>query len=267
MKDHTIIRRLQDFSITNVLNSSSQNAIANSLLAFIFTETLTDYTLEDLAYYCNASNATLSRFIRDLGFSNYKDFKQAIISYQTTETEATCFEDFSISSYREQITNNIFETARLLEQQDLSALVQAICQHDSVHFLGIHYTEMLLKELQYNLLKIGKKIYWAEGYMAQREVLQTIEPGSVCIFLSHSGRYLQSILPFVLQTKKDFKTYLVTSKDNDKFQTFFDHTIYIGNDSSSSSKTYQLQFFTDVLFKNIQKEMENNQDQYEDTTQ
>ena len=248
---NNLIRRLQDFSITTPANSFSQNAIANKLLEFIFQEEIVQYNLEELAFYCNASTATFSRFIKELGYVNYKTFKQIIIGFQEERQEITINHDFSVEAHHQNVATHIAQTATLLEQQNLDVIIDALCSKNTIYLFGIHYSEMLLKELQYNLLKIGKRVFWSEGYVNQIEALNNIEENSICFFFSFNGYFIQSALPLLLATDKEYTSFLATSKSNQKYSNFFDETIYLSLDASDSSKTYQLQFFTDVLLERM----------------
>lgn len=258
-KFNNMIRRLQDFSITSAFNSASQNLIANQLLTFLFKEDIQFFTLEDLADYCHASTATFSRFIRDLGYSNFKEFKQLAIGFQSESINLELKSNFTINNYNSEVVQSINETALLLEDIDISSLVDAICEERPIYFLGIHYTEMLLKELQYNLLKIKKQIYWTEGYLNQLEMLDHIEDGSVCVFFSFGGRFIQGSVPYLVTAKEHSTTYLITSKNNAMFESFFDHTLYISEDSATGHKQFQLQFFVDVLLEKVKQQLASEQ--------
>lgn len=252
--NHSIIRRLQDFSIMNSHNSFSQNSMANRLLDFIFQDSISYFTLEDLALHCNVSTATFSRFIKELGYTNYKEFKQTILNYQNIKEEVTLNASFSIADYHAQIADSLAQAASLLEKQDIAKLADLICSQHNIYFFGIHYTEMILKELQYNLLKIGKRVFWFEGVINQIDALNQIEADSVCLFFSTGGKFIQAVLPVLMQ-RNDFTSVLVTSQDNEKFQVFFDQTIFLSQNSENKERTYQLQFMCDILFECVKNRL------------
>lgn len=65
-------------NLSSILNSSDQSSTLYSFAYYVYTHLfdIADMTISDLSSKCMLSNATVSRMITGIGFSNYKEFRE-----------------------------------------------------------------------------------------------------------------------------------------------------------------------------------------------
>ena len=108
--------------------------------------------IQELAANTHASNATIHRFTRKLGFDGYSDFK----SYLKFETEQSHqLPSDSIEGFKQEIEN----TFTYLERIDYELITDKINQAETVYLYGTGLAQMnVAQEAQRILLTIHKNI-------------------------------------------------------------------------------------------------------------
>lgn len=132
--------------------------------------------IQELAANTHASNATIHRFTRKLGFDGYSDFK----SYLKFETEQSHqLPSDSIEGFKQEIEN----TFTYLERIDYELITDKINQAETVYLYGTGLAQMnVAQEAQRILLTIHKNIIVLHDVHEFKMVLNKATPKD--IFLS-----------------------------------------------------------------------------------
>lgn len=102
-------------------------------------------TIQDLAYSCNVSKPTVSRFAKNIGFESYRDFcNNLLISENETNNSAMVYNDISECDSIDKLCDKVFanninalrETLSQIEPDILRAVLDKICSSRAVHIIG-----------------------------------------------------------------------------------------------------------------------------------
>lgn len=135
--------------------SPSERRLAE--FALDFPGDLAGYTASELASLANVSNATVTRFIRRLGYPNYEAARKQVRSEKNagsplllaaTETER------SLSTHLQQSQANLASTYRRIPEALLDEIAHAILGARKVWVLGFRSSQSLASYFRWQLLQI-----------------------------------------------------------------------------------------------------------------
>lgn len=102
---------------------------------------------KELAVRANVSEATISRFVRKLGFTNYIQFRdelarQAMENYSTSNRLMALSRQVASGQHvlhriAEQDTDNLSQLKSLVPVEDFDRAVEALCQANKIYSLGL----------------------------------------------------------------------------------------------------------------------------------
>lgn len=202
-----------------------------------------DVTIEYIAKACNVSNASVSRFCRELGYEDFFDFKYClkhdVIDKNYRSDLNSRMIDFSMDmdAYRAyycgevaRVTSQVLETMNL---PALDALVRDIHEYKTVVAMGLLHSEYACLTLQAKMLKLNKVIISLINSKAQCEYLCSAGKDTLVLLFSVTGNYfLNTLLPRMTEgdEKKvvQAKIVLLTSNMNLPKPPFVDKTVYMG---------------------------------------
>jgi len=152
-------------------------------------------SVHEFARAGSVSVASVSRFVRKLGFADFKDFKLEL-ARDTTVAVRNLFsaivpEDSDADVARKVFMGNIQsieDTLKILPSQELSAAAEAICRCGRLAFFGIGGSGNVARD---EALRFSYLDFQAEGYVDPSQVLlQALRmgKGDVVVAISHSGR-------------------------------------------------------------------------------
>lgn len=124
---------------------------------------LAGYTASELATLAQVSNATVTRFVRRLGYASFDDARKHVRSEQragsplamaatTPATEAVA-DDF-VGAHRQQSLANIDATYRRLSSNEISQIAEAILAARKVWVVGFRSSHPLAMYFRWQLLQI-----------------------------------------------------------------------------------------------------------------
>ncbi|PTI17569.1 MurR/RpiR family transcriptional regulator, partial [Staphylococcus xylosus] len=165
--------------------------------------------IQELAEHTHASNATIHRFTRKLGFDGYSDFK----SYLKFETEqAHQLPSDSIEGFKQEIEN----TFTYLERIDYDLITDKIYQAETIYLYGTGLAQMnVAQEAQRILLTIHKSIIVLHDVHEFKMVLNKTTPKDIFFIISLSGESEQlTDISNLLQLRQKYFFSVTTLKDN-----------------------------------------------------
>lgn len=145
--------------IREILHDLSPSERRLAEFALDFPGDLAGYTASELASLANVSNATVTRFVRRLGYSNYEAARKQVRSEKNagsplllaaTETEA----GRSLATHLQQSQNNLAATYRRIPESLLQEIAQAILAARKVWILGFRSSQSLASYFRWQLLQI-----------------------------------------------------------------------------------------------------------------
>ena len=159
---------------------------------------LEDCTLSQLAKNCYVSNSSISRFCRDIGFSDFNELRIQVaripIAYQKAHNKFK-FKEFDENFCRSYVTsvcdnlNHAFTSPTI--QKDIEALVNDLCTYQKIAAFGYMQSENMALHLQYDLQTSGKTIYTSLKFTDQIEYIKHADENTLIIIFSDSGSYFE----------------------------------------------------------------------------
>ncbi|EHJ07866.1 MurR/RpiR family transcriptional regulator [Staphylococcus simiae] len=189
--------------------------------------------IQDLAQFTHASNATIHRFTRKLGFDGYSDFK----SYLKFESDKTHqLPSNSIDGFRQEIES----TFSYLERVDYHLLTSKMHDATTIYLYGTGRAQLnVASEAQRILLTLHKNVIVLHDEHELKMVLNKSDDNDLFFIISLSGETHQLIeVTNLLQLRQKFFISVTTMKDNTLAQKA-NYNVYV------SSNTFYLMDGTD----------------------
>jgi RpiR family glv operon transcriptional regulator len=163
--------------------------------------------IQDLAAQTHASNASIHRFTKKLGFDGYSDFK----SYLKFETEQVKqLPSDSIEGFQQEIKN----TFAYLERIDYKLITDKLLEAETIYLYGTGLAQLnVAQEAQRVLLTIHKNIIVLHDVHELKMILNKSTPQDLFFIISLSGESYQ--IPEVtnaLQLKQQYFISVTTLK-------------------------------------------------------
>ncbi|SPA38954.1 RpiR family transcriptional regulator [Cupriavidus taiwanensis] len=141
--------------------SPSERRLAE--FALDFPGDLAGYTASELAGLANVSNATVTRFVRRMGYASYDDARKHVRSEKSagsplllagTESAAGVDATGSLGAHLQQGLANLGATYRRLSEAQLREIAEAILGARKVWIVGFRSSQPLAMYLRWQLLQI-----------------------------------------------------------------------------------------------------------------
>jgi RpiR family transcriptional regulator, carbohydrate utilization regulator len=157
-------------------------------------------SVHEFAKAGGVSVASVSRFVRKLGFANFKEFKLDL-ARETTATVQSLFQAITPEDSDEKITRKVFlgdiksleDTLQMLSFADLSAAAHAICACTRLILFGVGGSGYVVHDaaLRYSYLDFQAEAY-VDGSQILLQALR-VKATDVVIGISHSGRSAMTV--------------------------------------------------------------------------
>lgn len=183
--------------LNNESFGSTNETIANTMIERLYE--LDKLTIDDLSDLCHVSKSTLSKFVRNLGFDSFKDFKLTVIEekekpfykYSNTITIDKFIEKNGIQKYVEILSDDINLAVREISQEKIKKIAKMIFNSSKVAAFGTTYSETVALDFQYMMAFNKKYIYTSLDDLKQDAFIETADNDTLVIIFSNSGKYLR----------------------------------------------------------------------------
>lgn len=152
-------------------------------------------TISELAIQTETSDATISRFCRQLGFSGFQEFKMKLAQSIASDTKEEIFDQVDESDSIWVIKQKIFssqiralqETLEIVSDSELTRAVDLLSSADRIGFYGIGGSSIIATDAYQKFYKLGKPIEVLVDSHMQRVAAALAQPNYVGVLVSHSG--------------------------------------------------------------------------------
>ena len=163
-------------------------------------EELKHLKIKQLALNCDVSEATVTRFIRKIGFSSFQNFKYAIIkvdsSVRSAEGELDDLDkintddpvDSLISRVKNEYISDIQMTLKNLDTREILNAIEAIKDAQGINFFCVGTSCIAAKNSYLRFYRAGIKTSVYNDPAEMGIAASLMEKGSVAIGLSYSGK-------------------------------------------------------------------------------
>lgn len=175
---------------------STDYHIARSLIVNL--DQVPTLSIVDMSALCCVSKSKLSKFVRNMGFDDYKDFrleavqehKKAVYDIGGNISIADCMRYRGEKEYFNVLKNDIDLLYNKLDRSVLKELVSDIYYYKKVAAFGTGHSEAAALYLQAAIAYMYKVVYTAIGDQKQEAYIRDADSDTLIIIFSNSGRYI-----------------------------------------------------------------------------
>lgn len=231
--------------------------IALSLLTHY--SVIPDKTITELSELCFVSPASISRFVKTLGFDSFPDFKAACKNTLAIENTDYAPEVMKanrkdvteiIDRYTEHVINNIDYAHSHFDFNQIDVICQNISECDEVLMLGLEFSTLLAQHFQNRMALMNKYIKVALSSEEQLEAAKNLKEGSVVFILSLEGGYFYHNLEIIdILVRKKVKLVVISMNYHNKIINGFEnHEIIVcSNNNSNTEGRFSLLYVLEIL--------------------
>ena len=169
--------------------SMKRDSTNGAIVDFILKNINEDLTVKMVAEGAHVGNASVSRFIKDLGLSGFLELRELILY-------SDCQFIFVDSS---NVENEVFESCthaleiakNSVDVQRIDVLCDAIKQAKEIAIFGLGKAECAAICLQMDLFSLGKNAYSSIQYSEQIEYIKQAEKDCLIILFSATSSYFE----------------------------------------------------------------------------
>lgn len=198
-------------------------------------ESILNFNITELAEKVDASEASVVRFCKSIGYKGYQDFrinaakdlipkeKQYNPSLNKDDNTITIFEKIFKSEI--SVLNQTLNTLdyKLVEQVvDLIATAKRIC------FFGSGGSMLVAQDAQHKFLKIGIKVMLYPDADMQLMASALLDSGDIAFCISHSGTNINVVKCIKVAKEKGAKIIALTTQGKTPVSKNSDITLYTG---------------------------------------
>ena len=207
---HDVLIRLQALQASL---KRAERRIADYLL--VHPEKIQGVTIVELANRCGASEATIVRLSKKLGFEGFPELKAAFSSVDAGEKHFE-YEGILSSDDPMTIVRKVFDATRdairdtldVLAPADYTRAVDSLLGARRIVFCGLGDASAVALEAYSRFTRIGEHCLFSEDPDQQLIQAAHLEKGDVLLAISHSGRS-RTVLDAVRRGKKSGATILL----------------------------------------------------------
>lgn len=172
--------------------SGSDEKIANFILAN--PSDARTFTIQEMADAVSLSTATVSRFVKRIGYGSFREFSVSLA--MTAPTELTFFGEINADDDTNDIVKKVFSGAQnaltatldLLRPDDLQTATDWLLGANRVGFFGIGGSSIVAFNAYHKFLRTPLDVEQHPDYDVQLMQAVRMKKDAVAIVISHSGR-------------------------------------------------------------------------------
>lgn len=130
-------------------------------------EKISDMGIEELAYLCYTSPATISRFCRKLSFDSFSAFKKTLKNFQfytQYEVNFTPEEVRKIEQNKYYLAEKTFplsiealvKTYKVLDTQTIDKVTRTLAKAEHIAIFGSIFSQLVARDCQYKFIRLNK---------------------------------------------------------------------------------------------------------------
>ncbi|MGT2800300.1 MurR/RpiR family transcriptional regulator [Streptococcus marmotae] len=245
-----ILLRLMNDSISN----KTQFSIARGILKNF--RQIPQISIYDLADLCFVSPASISRFVKSLGFSSFSEFKKECEGYISIDVDYSSnvlkakgadilplFERYTVSA-KENLDYNL----QNIDMDQIEKISDWIYKADDVVYLGLEFATILGQHYQKKMAECNKYIHLPWNFEQQREIIGDFSENSVAIIASLEGGYFYRSSEIIRMLKnKGSKVIAITMEHNSKLLRDADEIILCNKNNSETEGRLSLLHVIELL--------------------
>jgi RpiR family transcriptional regulator, carbohydrate utilization regulator len=184
-------------------------------------------SITELADEANASEASVMRFCRELGFSGFHNFKLVLAQELATQgqSNAPATAADAVQSLIETAKIALDETERLLDRSVIETVAREILAAEQIDIFGVAASAVTGQYLHYKLTRLGLRARAiADAHLATM-IAATSGPASVHILISSSGSTIDTVRVAEIAHARGARTITITNRSKSPLAATSDHVL------------------------------------------
>jgi len=247
-----VLGDLLDF-VDNAEKDSVDVQIAEALLKE--RRNLDSLSLDKLAERYYISQASFSRFMKRMGFSNYSDFKSALVESQAYMDQLytdTARKKITVTEVKDEVYDNILSALHVVHEKSSEDLLKVIHTLDVSHtviFAGSSLSMSILRILELALSADDKVVEMIHLIPRQVEKLKTLKEDDIFIAVSLEGRWYSSLKERLDVSELKCRKMLWTIDPDHEDQEKFDDTVIFGETAEMDYGYNEYMYFVMLIYQ------------------
>ncbi len=209
-------------------------------------------SINELAELCFVSPATITRFIKHLGFSTFGEFKDLCkndISIDVDYSNLTSKgEKTYIESYKESVISNIEDMWVNISEDKLKEISKNIHKCETLVFFGLEFSTILGQHFQSRMILMNKFVKIGLSLQEQVKIAESLNENSFVIIASVDGGYLyRNMKVYDILKEKNVKILLLTKDSNNKLNSIANETIVCGIKNENTEGRISLLYAIELI--------------------
>ncbi|HZV73279.1 MAG TPA: MurR/RpiR family transcriptional regulator [Conexibacter sp.] len=194
-------------------------------------------TVAEVAAAAEVSDATVIHFCKELGFSGFQHLKFALardhvpvssLLHEQQRLETSSGTADVIADVLQSTVRALDDVPGTLDLEHFDAVVGAILRARRICVIGALPSLMLAEDAAYRLSTIGRPAEAPATDTAQRIACTLLEPGDLCLVISHTGATKQSFAALDAAVSAGATTAAITSFARSRLASSVDHALIAG---------------------------------------
>ncbi len=231
-------------SIASENAGSTNSIIAEWLLAN--QEQMKNMTIRDVAEGAHVGIASVSRFVRELGFEDFKELKELLIRgldpFEVLETDSRQLPDAYLGGIRKGM-QKVHDT---LDYEACTKCVRAIAHYNNIWIFSLLKGQSAAISLAADLSMLGKKARTIFSYREQMEILKNSTKDDLVILFSLTGSYFAYEERVPKREEINAPVIMITGGEN-RYPELTDLTISFASSQHQIDHPYTLLYVAGIL--------------------
>ncbi len=244
---------------------SSVSTVEKGVVDYIINnpDNVTKMSIHELARNSYSSASSIVRLCKELGYSGYKEFKQALLSellaFGDTEThfDKQITATDSVNDIIEKTTQNniqsLLDTRHLIDNRKLEYIASRIHESSDIYVFGLGSSLCICNDMFIKMTRLGRNCFYSTEYHSQ--VIQALRcnKNDFCLFVSFSGETAELLNLARIARENNAYCTALTHYGDSSLSKLCDTTLYSSSNESlfscgtMSSRISQLNLI-DILF-------------------
>lgn len=252
------------FDFLHYLNTNKRDATYSRIIIYLFhhLNEIRTLTITEIAERCFVSPATLTRFCRHFGISNFASLREALVSLGTLkkhsglrmkEQELIDLKNDPktyLNAYGNEIATAINDVLQTIDIDQIDQILTDIHQAEEIVLIGYSSTLDLAKDLQTSFLLSQKLIFVGETEETQQAFVEELNEKSVVIVISSYGSLLNRSSELMRRiSDSPAKSILLTQHTQNTLTNQFDLSVNVTTTNYVRIGNYPLTFFLDYFVR------------------
>lgn len=225
--------------------SSEKEGSTNSAIASYILEHLDEVQslgIREIARRCNVGTASLSRFCREIGLSDFAQLRELLTTNQL-HFEKTV----SARTYTDTVEDRIRMTEESIDFEQLQALCRDIRQYPKIAAFGLLKAGTASLNLQVDLMMLGKQIYTNVSYAQQLQYLSKADEKTLILIFSYTGSYFDYPETHLSWQKNKEPHIWMISGEKRNYPPYVKRALHFHSAHDQTGHPYQLLFVSSLI--------------------